>query len=302
MARIVSISSLKGGVGKTSLTLGLASAALHSGLKTLVIDLDPHADASTALAVDAESTDIAAMLVGRNNRALLDAVVPSGWNAQAGKPTLLTSRPVSGGEIMVARGSTRSALIDTQKALPFVARMRELIEATGNRYDVILIDCPPFQGTLTAMGWAASQRVLSVAEPSLFSVAGTERTLRAIAKMQDAADTNVEAAAVVMNKVRPQEPEHIYRCEEMRTLFGELVAEPMLYENPDFQRATGAAHPVHFWPDEGAVDISTRLTRLLAGLMAQVSDEEEPAKEAEVQQESADTAEVKDSQVEDSAS
>ncbi len=47
MPRIVSISSLKGGVGKTSITLGLASAALHSGLSTLVIDLDPHGDAST---------------------------------------------------------------------------------------------------------------------------------------------------------------------------------------------------------------------------------------------------------------
>ena len=43
MPRIVSISSLKGGVGKTSITLGLASAALHSGFSTLVIDLDPTA-------------------------------------------------------------------------------------------------------------------------------------------------------------------------------------------------------------------------------------------------------------------
>ena len=47
MPRIVSVSSLKGGVGKTSIVLGLASAALHGGLKTLVIDLDPHGDAST---------------------------------------------------------------------------------------------------------------------------------------------------------------------------------------------------------------------------------------------------------------
>ena len=59
MPRIVSISSLKGGVGKTSITLGLASAALHGGLKTLVIDLDPHADASTGLDVAPTTPDIA---------------------------------------------------------------------------------------------------------------------------------------------------------------------------------------------------------------------------------------------------
>jgi hypothetical protein len=49
--QVVSISSLKGGVGKTSVTTGLASAALAAGIPTLVVDLDPHADASTALGV-----------------------------------------------------------------------------------------------------------------------------------------------------------------------------------------------------------------------------------------------------------
>ena len=50
--QVVSISSLKGGVGKTSVTLGLASAALAAGIPTLVVDLDPHADASTGLGVE----------------------------------------------------------------------------------------------------------------------------------------------------------------------------------------------------------------------------------------------------------
>ena len=49
--QVVSISSLKGGVGKTSVTTGLASAALAAGIRTLVVDLDPHADATTALGV-----------------------------------------------------------------------------------------------------------------------------------------------------------------------------------------------------------------------------------------------------------
>lgn len=61
--QIVSISSLKGGVGKSSVTLGLASAALAAGIPTLVIDLDPHADASTALGVRAHgSRDIGSIL------------------------------------------------------------------------------------------------------------------------------------------------------------------------------------------------------------------------------------------------
>jgi cellulose biosynthesis protein BcsQ len=61
--QVVSISSLKGGVGKTSVTTGLASAALAAGITTLVVDLDPHADATTALGVQpGDQLDIGRML------------------------------------------------------------------------------------------------------------------------------------------------------------------------------------------------------------------------------------------------
>ena len=250
MPRIVSVSSLKGGVGKTSIVLGLASAALHGGLKTLVIDLDPHGDASTGLAAEGGCPDIASILLTHDTDALTRLVSPSAWNNLVGTPTLLTSNPIEGGEIHVARGSARSALLDTKEPAPFIERLQNLIENTGSTYDLVLIDCPPFLGTLTATGWGASQRVLSIAEPSLFSLSGTE------------------AAAVVVNKLRADDPEHSYRYEELKALFGQLVAEPTFNEEAVIQRALGAAHPIHFWPDEEAVEPSIRFTRLLAGLMA----------------------------------
>ena len=248
--------------------LGLASAALHGGLKTLVIDLDPHGDASTGLAAEGGCPDIASILLTHDTDALTRLVSPSAWNSLVGTPTLLTSNPIGGGEIHVARASARSALLDTKEPTPFIERLQNLIENTGSTYDLVLIDCPPFLGTLTATGWGASQRVLSIAEPSLFSVAGTERTLRAIVRFQKDENSSVEAAAVVVNKLRADDPEHSYRYEELKALFGQLVAEPTFNEEAVIQRALGAAHPIHFWPDEEAVEPSIRFTRLLAGLMA----------------------------------
>lgn len=268
MPRIVSISSLKGGVGKTSITLGLASAALHSGFSTLVIDLDPHGDASTGLAVDETIPDVASLIASSNKRAFVEEAGDSSWNSLVGKPTLLTNNPATTGSVKVARGSARSTLVDRQEAAPFIRRFKRMVETAADAYDVILIDCPPFLGTLSAMGWAVSERILSVAEPSLFSVAGTERTLRAIVRFQQESGISIDGTGVVINKMRPNDSEHRYRRDEMLSLFGELMAEPVLAESPVLQRAQGAAYPIHFWPDEESVDPAIGFTRLLAGLMA----------------------------------
>ncbi|PTT66349.1 ParA family protein, partial [Arthrobacter sp. HMWF013] len=78
--QVVSISSLKGGVGKTSITTGLASAALAAGIPTLVVDLDPHADATTALGVQpGDQLDIGRMLKSPRRAKLADNVVGSSW-------------------------------------------------------------------------------------------------------------------------------------------------------------------------------------------------------------------------------
>ncbi|RLZ02990.1 chromosome partitioning protein ParA, partial [Kocuria tytonicola] len=78
--QIVSISSLKGGVGKSSVVLGLASAALEARVPTLVVDLDPHGDASTALGVHARAGHEVGSVLRRPRRgALAQVAAPSPW-------------------------------------------------------------------------------------------------------------------------------------------------------------------------------------------------------------------------------
>lgn len=294
--QIVSISSLKGGVGKSSVTLGLASAAMEAGIPTLVIDLDPHADASTALGVRAQpSRDIGSILRKPKKGAVSKITVPSSWTehpitpetSTSASPTLTTddaaaptdrasghetgdntqspspARPV----LDVAPGSAASSHLDRSEFKVKDLKRLETVLQGVNTYELVLIDCPPSLTALTRMAWAASHKVLSVAEPSLFSVAGTKRTMTAIAQFEVSKLWAVPAAGVIVNRAREDFSEHAHRIAELNELFGDLVIEPTLPDAPVMQQIQGAAWPVHKWPGDQASDLAARFTTILNGVL-----------------------------------
>ena len=260
--QVVSISSLKGGVGKTSVTLGLASAALAADIPTLVVDLDPHADATTGLGVRAnDRTDVGRLLKSARRAELADHVVPSGW---------LQPHHYDGGAqpvLDVAMGSAYSGIYDRPDLSKRDLRRLSTLLGKVEQYELVLIDCPPSLNGLTRMAWAASNRVLLVAEPGLFSVAGTERTLRAIDLFRNEFAPNLSAAGIVANRVRSGSSEHSYRLAEMRSMFGSLLLSPTVGEQANWQQIQGAAHAIHSWPGESAKHAAGLFDELLDGLV-----------------------------------
>ncbi len=117
------------------------------------------------------------------------------------------------------------------------------------------------------MAWTASNRVLLVAEPGLFSVAGTQRTLRAIELFKTEFAPTLSAAGIVANRVRSGSNEHTYRLAEMKSMFGPLLLSPTIPEQANWQQIQGAAHPIHQWPGESARNASLLFDELLDGLV-----------------------------------
>ncbi|MEC5181016.1 ParA family protein [Arthrobacter sp. CG_A4] len=264
--QVVSISSLKGGVGKTSVTTGLASAALAAGIPTLVVDLDPHADASTALGVrPGEHLDIGRMLKAPRRARLADNVVPSGWVERAnGK----APGGQSAATLDVAVGSAYTGIYDRPDLGRRDLRRLSAVLAGAEKYELVLIDCPPSLNGLTRMAWSASDKVILVAEPGLFSVAGTERTLRAIQLFRGEFAPNLSPAGIIANRVRSGSAEHTFRLAEMQSMFGELLLAPHIPEQANWQQIQGAAHSIHHWPGESARNAAALFDSLLANLLA----------------------------------
>jgi cellulose biosynthesis protein BcsQ len=261
--QVVSISSLKGGVGKTSVTTGLASAALAAGVRTLVVDLDPHADATTALGVQpGDQLDIGRMLKNARRAKLAENVVGSSWTA-------LAQSNGSGPVVLdVAVGSAYTGIYDRPDLSRRDLRRLSTVLAGADDYQLVLIDCPPSLNGLTRMAWSASDKVALVAEPGLFSVAGTERTMRAIQLFRQEFAPNLSPAGIIANRVRSGSSEHSYRLAEMESMFGELLLSPRIPEQANWQQIQGAAHPVHLWPGDSAKSAAALFDDLLANVMS----------------------------------
>ena len=253
---VLSVSSLKGGVGKTTVTLGLASAAFARGVSTLVVDLDPQADVSTGMDVPVAAVNVADVLASPKEKVVRAAITPSGWTRGRG------------GVVDVMVGSP--AAINFDGPHPSVRDIWKLEEALAHveaEYDLVLVDCAPSLNALTRTAWAASDRVSVVTEPGLFSVAAADRALRAIEEIRRGLSPRLQPLGIIVNRARMQSLEHQFRIKELRDMFGPLVLSPQLPERTSLQQAQGAAKPLHVWPGESAQELAGMFDQLLERVM-----------------------------------
>lgn len=238
---IVSVCSLKGGVGKTSVTLGLASAALHQEVNTLVIDLDPQGDTTLGLLGEPAATvDIAEVLSSPRTETIDRSILPTPWSTGAAS------------HLDMIPGSSRSSVMDSPApSAKDARRLHEALDKRTHQYDLVLIDCPPSLNGLTQMALAASDRALVVAEPGFFAVTAADRALKLATEMHEAGTApRLQPLGLVVNRYRPRSVEHQYRLAELRDLFGDAVLEPVIEERVGLQQAQGGAVPLHRY--EGA--------------------------------------------------
>ncbi|GGU37157.1 ParA family protein [Lentzea flava] len=250
----VSVLSLKGGVGKTTVVLGLASAALRRGVRTLVIDLDPQCNATSTLEPEESKASIYDVLQDPSEDNLEEAIRPSRW----------------GDGIDVLSGSEDAELLNHPD--PNESRLHRLKDALRTLrdmydefpYQLVLLDCPPSLGQLTRSALVAADRALLVTEPTMFAVAGVQRAFEAVQNEREQNNADLQPLGVVVNRVRPRSHEHQFRIDELRDIFGPLVMPVALPDRLAVQQAQGACMPIHEWGTPGAREVALAFNLLLA--------------------------------------
>jgi chromosome partitioning protein len=257
--RTVAVLSLKGGVGKTTVVLGLASAALRRGARTLVVDLDPQCNATATLDPQETETTLADVLETPRTAVLKAAIAHSGWSDEV--DVLVGSEDV---ESLNDPDPDPRRLGKLSRAL---SALSELLTDGELPYQLVLLDCPPSLGRLTRSALVAADGALLVTEPTLYAVSGANRAFDAVEETREEHNPNLVPLGVVVNRVRPHSYEHQYRIAELRESFGSLIMPVALPDRLAVQQAQGACTPIHQWPTPGAREVSLAFNLLLARLL-----------------------------------
>lgn len=264
---VVATLSLKGGVGKTTVALGLAGAALQHEVRTLVVDLDPQANSTIALDPGPTTATVADVLDEPRRSVLQRAIAPSGWG--------------DGLDVLVGAEQTErhnhpdpspKQLDQLRRALQRLVQPDGLLgdptaDDTDEPYRLVIIDCPPSLGQLTRSALAAAHRAVLITDPTMFAVSGVQRAFDAVQTERQRGNPDLQPLGVLINRVRPRNTEHEFRISELRELFGPLVLTGVLPDRSAIQQAQGACMPIQRWDTPGAREASAVFTLLLGRVL-----------------------------------
>ena len=188
VTRIITISNQKGGVGKTTTTVNLASALASKGLQVLVIDLDPQGNASTALGIDhhADIKSIYEVLIDDVPMEQVVQISPE----RPGLTCVPATIHLAGAEIelvsLVAREQRLRTAIETY------------LNTTMNPPDYVLIDCPPSLGLLTVNSFVAAKEVLIPIQCEYYALEGLSQLTRSIEMIRKHLNPELELSTILL--------------------------------------------------------------------------------------------------------
>ena len=228
-ARIFAIVNQKGGVGKTTTAVNLATALAAVEKRVLLIDFDPQGNASTGLGITRQHRRVTSYDVLLADVSVAEAAVSTPIPLLSLVPS---SVDLSGAEIELVEVSGREF------------RLRKALEGVLGAYDYVLIDCPPSLGLLTLNALVAAHAVLVPLQCEFYALEGLSHLVRTVERVKRSLNPGLEIQGVVLTMFDKRNNLSDLVAADVRGHFGDKVYDTVIPRNVRISEAPSHGKPV----------------------------------------------------------
>ncbi|MEO5693711.1 MAG: ParA family protein [Usitatibacter sp.] len=228
MGRIFVVANQKGGVGKTSVAVNLSASMAHYGRRVLLVDLDPQGNATTGSGIDKAECEktVYGMLIGEHSAS--EAL----RNCEGGYDILPSNRDLAGAEVELITIESREF------------RLRDALAELVDRYDFIVIDCPPALNMLTVNGFAAADAVIIPMQCEYYALEGLSDLVGTLRKVKQNLNPRIEIEALVRTMYDPRSTLTVQVSDELKKHYGDKVFDTVIPRNIRIAEAPSFGKPV----------------------------------------------------------
>ncbi|MBI3513526.1 MAG: ParA family protein [Proteobacteria bacterium] len=227
--RVIAVANQKGGVGKTTTAINLATALAATEHRVLVIDLDPQGNASTGFGIDRRARRQGTYEALIDGAVLADSAAPTGI---PGLDIVTSSMDLAGAEIELVTLERREF------------RLQDALAAGPAGYDYVLIDCPPSLGLLTLNALVAADSVLVPMQCEFYALEGLSSLMRTIERVKRTLNPGLEIQGVVLTMFDKRNNLSNLVAADVRDHFGAKVFDTVIPRNVRVSEAPSHGQPV----------------------------------------------------------
>ncbi len=229
MGKVISVTNQKGGVGKTTTCVNLASYIADSGRKVLLIDIDPQGNACTSVGVDIEK--------GQNS--IYEVLLGESTIEEATYPSVLRNLDVVPSTADLAGAEIDLVYVENRENI-----LKEALSVIKDKYDFIFIDCPPTLGLLTVNALTASDSIIVPIQCEYFPLIGVGQLMNTVRliKMHLNPEIEIEGVVLTMKDNRSNLVNQV--ADEIKKYFGEKVYSTCIPRNVRLAESPSHGKPI----------------------------------------------------------